>query len=186
MPVLHLAIAQFRPRKGDVNGNTKRIGEILAQAAALDSAPDVVHFAETVLSGYFVEGAVREMAITAPELAASLGAAYVAAGGSRAIDAIIGFYERHEGTLHNSAAFLSFDPAGHASVVHVHRKNFLPTYGMFDEGRRELSQTLATLAWMARMAVLPEVSSVGATLPPREPIEHARRWPTKRRSSVHP
>ena len=135
MPVLHLAIAQFRPRKGDVNGNTKRIGEILAQAAALDSAPDVVHFAETVLSGYFVEGAVREMAITAPELAASLGAAYVAAGGSRAIDAIIGFYERHEGTLHNSAAYLSFDPSGHASVVHVHRKNFLPTYGMFDEER---------------------------------------------------
>lgn len=135
MPVLRLAIAQFRPRKGDVEGNTKRIGEILAQAAALDSAPDVVHFAETVLSGYFVEGAVRETATTAPELAAALGAAYAAAGGSRAIDAVIGFYERHEGTLHNSAAFLSFDPDGHAEVVHVHRKNFLPTYGMFDEER---------------------------------------------------
>lgn len=135
MPVLRLAIAQFRPRKGDVEGNTKRIGEILAQAAALEPAPDVVHFAETVLSGYFVEGAVRETATTAPELAAALGAAYAAAGGSRAIDAIIGFYERHEGTLHNSAAFLSFDPDGHAVVVHVHRKNFLPTYGMFDEER---------------------------------------------------
>jgi len=135
MPVLHLAIAQFRPRKGDVDGNVKRIGEILAQAAALDQPPDVVHFAETVLSGYFVEGGVRETATTAPELAIVLGAAYRAAGGSQAIDAIIGFYEQHEGTLHNSAAFLSFDAFGQASVVHIHRKNFLPTYGMFDEER---------------------------------------------------
>src|SRR5262249_48168703 len=38
-------------------------------------------------------------------------------------------------TLHNSAAYLSFDAAGAAQVVHVHRKNFLPTYGMFDEER---------------------------------------------------
>lgn len=135
MPVLHLAIAQFRPRKGDVDGNVKRIGEILAQAAALDQPPDVVHFAETVLSGYFVEGGVREAATTAPELAGVLGAAYRAAGGSQAIDAIIGFYEQHEGTLHNSAAFLSLDASGQASVVHIHRKNFLPTYGMFDEER---------------------------------------------------
>ena len=135
MPVLHLAIAQFRPRKGDVDGNVRRIGEILAQAAALDQPPDVVHFAETVLSGYFVEGGVRETATTAPELAIVLGAAYRAAGGSQAIDAIIGFYEQHEGTLHNSAAFLSFDAFGQASVVHIHRKNFLPTYGMFDEER---------------------------------------------------
>src|SRR5262245_47033258 len=58
MAPLHLAIAQYRPKKGDAAANTKRIGEILAQAAALDPAADVVHFAETVLSGYFVEGAV--------------------------------------------------------------------------------------------------------------------------------
>ena len=34
MPLLHLAIAQFRPRKADVPGNLTRIGEVLAQAAA--------------------------------------------------------------------------------------------------------------------------------------------------------
>ena len=61
MAVVHLAIAQFRPRKGDVDGNIRRMGEILAQAAALDPAPHVVQFAETVPSGYFVEGAVREI-----------------------------------------------------------------------------------------------------------------------------
>jgi NAD+ synthase (glutamine-hydrolysing) len=135
MSRLHLAIAQFRPRKGDVAANTKRIGEILAQAASLEPAPDVVQFAETVLSGYFVEGAVRETATTAEKLAVALGESYRAAGGSRAIDAVIGFYEMHEGTLHNSAVYLAFDAGGSTRVVHVHRKNFLPTYGMFDEER---------------------------------------------------
>jgi NAD+ synthase (glutamine-hydrolysing) len=135
MSPVHLAIAQFRPRKGDVAANMKRLGEILAQASTLDPAPDVVQFAETVLSGYFVEGGVRETATTADKLAVALGEAYRDAGGSRAIDAIVGFYETHEGTLHNAAAYLSFDSAGAGRVVHVHRKNFLPTYGMFDEER---------------------------------------------------
>ena len=72
MAVVHLAIAQFRPRKGDVDGNIRRMGEILAQAAALDPAPHVVQFAETVPSGYFVEGAVRE---TAASGAANVGVA---------------------------------------------------------------------------------------------------------------
>jgi NAD+ synthetase len=138
MAPLHLAIAQFRPKKGDVAANTKRIGEILAQASSLEPAPDVVHFAETVLSGYFVEGGVRETATTGEKLAAALGESYRAAGGSRAIDAVVGFYETHEGSLHNAAAWLSFDAGGgntSARVVHLHRKNFLPTYGMFDEER---------------------------------------------------
>ena len=135
MSVLRLALAQFRPKKGEIAGNIARIGEILAQAAALDPAPDVVQFAETVLSGYFVEGAVRETATTAPTLATALGGAYFAAGGRRAIDTVIGFYEEHEGTLHNSSVYIALDPSGAAQVLHVHRKNFLPTYGMFDEER---------------------------------------------------
>jgi NAD+ synthetase len=135
MAVVHLAIAQFRPRKGDVDGNIRRMGEILAQAAALDPAPHVVQFAETVPSGYFVEGAVRETAASADALASAIAVAYAAAGGTRAIDTVIGFYERHEGTLYNSAAYLTLGGDGTATLVHVHRKNFLPTYGMFDEER---------------------------------------------------
>ncbi len=135
MPPLHLAIAQFRPRKGDAPANLRRVGEILAQAAALDPAPDVVQFAETVVSGYFVEGGVRELSFTTPALAAAVAASYAAAGGRRAIDTVIGYYEELDGTLHNSAAYLSLDGSGGARVVHVHRKNFLPTYGMFDEER---------------------------------------------------
>ena len=139
MPLLHLVIAQFRPRKGDLPGNLRRVGEALAQAAALDPRPHVVQFPETALSGYFVEGAVREMAMSAGDVAAAVAAAYrVAAPLAQPIDVIIGFYETHDGNLHNSVMYarVGNDGARAAAIVrHVHRKNFLPTYGMFDEER---------------------------------------------------
>jgi NAD+ synthetase len=129
MPLLHLAIAQFRPRKGDVQGNLRRVGEVLAQAVALEPRPHVVQFPETALSGYFVEGGVREMALTAEEFAAGIAAAYR----GPPIDAIVGFYEKLDGDLHNSLAYVRCG-AG-AEILHIHRKTFLPTYGLFDEER---------------------------------------------------
>src|SRR5665213_253794 len=102
MPLLHLAIAQFRPRKGDVQGNLRRMGEVLAQAAALEPRPHVVQFPETALSGYFVEGGVREVALSAEELATGLASAY----SGPPIDAVIGFYEKLDGDLHNSMAYV--------------------------------------------------------------------------------
>ena len=129
MPLLHIAIAQFRPRKGDVQGNLRRVGEVLAQAAALEPRPHVVQFPETALSGYFVEGGVREMALSAAELAAGIAAAYQ----GPPIDAVIGFYEKREGDLHNSMAYVRCGST--AEILHIHRKTFLPTYGLFDEER---------------------------------------------------
>jgi NAD+ synthetase len=129
MPLLHIAIAQFRPRKGDVQGNLRRVGEVLAQAAALEPRPHVVQFPETTLSGYFVEGGVREVAMTAAELAAGLASAY----SGPAIDAVIGFYEKFDGNLHNSMAYMRCGSA--VEILHIHRKTFLPTYGLFDEER---------------------------------------------------
>ncbi len=136
MPSLNLVIAQFRPRKGDLEGNLRRIGEVLAQASAVHPRPHVVQFPETALSGYFVEGGVRELAVSAEQLAASVGAAYkAAASGDATIDAVVGFYEKRDGNLHNSVAYLRVHGDGTTDVLHVHRKNFLPTYGMFDEER---------------------------------------------------
>ena len=56
---LTIALCQFAPRKGDTAGNLARLGRLCAQAATCDPRPQVIHFPETVLSGYFVEGAVR-------------------------------------------------------------------------------------------------------------------------------
>ncbi len=138
---LTIAICQFAPRKGDTVANLQRLGELCAQAASLDPRPQVVQFPETALSGYFVEGGVREVACTAGALANDLDDAYRTACAARgaptvAIDVVVGFYERWRDTLHNSAAYLTIGlDDGPPVLRHVHRKNFLPTYGLFDEER---------------------------------------------------
>ena len=138
---LTLAIPQFRPRKGDLQGNLDRIGALIGQAATLDPRPQVVVFAETVLSGYFLEGGVRDVALSAESLAAELEARWRASAPSGAaprgasVDVILGFYEAFEGNLHNSAACIALRPDAPAELLHVHRKNFLPTYSLFDEER---------------------------------------------------
>jgi NAD+ synthase (glutamine-hydrolysing) len=126
-----LALAQFQPRKGDYAGNLARITEFLAQAAALEPRPQLVCFPEAALSGYFLEGGVREHAVTAGRLAADLHRAY---GKGPAVDICVGFYEVWRNKLYNSAIYVSLGETI-PLVRHVHRKVFLPTYGLFDEER---------------------------------------------------
>src|SRR6266498_1231275 len=130
MPHIRLAISQFRPAKGEYDANVARIGAVITQAAQLDPKPDLVVFPETATSGYFVEGGVKELAVTAGTLARDLAAAYQ----GPAIDVAVGFYERFQNHIHNSALYVTLG-AKKPEVRHVHRKVFLPTYGMFDEER---------------------------------------------------
>src|SRR3989442_13461737 len=60
-----IAIAQIRPTKGEYAANLRRVGGVLAQLAKLDPPVDLVVFPETATSGYFVEGGVGEVAVTA-------------------------------------------------------------------------------------------------------------------------
>lgn len=138
---LTIALCQFAPRKGDTAANLARIGRLCAQAATLEPRPQVVQFPETALSGYFVEGGVREVAVTAGALAYELDDAYRTAAAAAGVtvvplDIVVGFYERWRDTLHNSAAYITLGlDDGPPVLRHVHRKNFLPTYGLFDEER---------------------------------------------------
>ena len=130
-PFVTLALVQFKPRKGDYDGNLARIGELLAQAVSLDPRPRLVCFPEAALSGYFLEGGVRELAVTAGRLAADLHRVY---GDGPPVDVCIGFYEVWRNKLYNSALYVSLGETM-PLVRHVHRKVFLPTYGLFDEER---------------------------------------------------
>ena len=134
-PLVNIAIVQFKPRKGDYAGNLDRLGAVLSQLDALEPRPHVAHLPETALTGYFVEGGVRDLARTAGALARDLQHQYVAnVGGARTLDLVVGFYEVFENTLFNSAMCVTL--GGEAPVIrHVHRKVFLPTYGLFDEER---------------------------------------------------
>ena len=133
---MKVAIVQNKPRKGDVAANMAELQAIFAQLAADVDPYDLVVFPEAALTGYFLEGAVYELAFDVESLAERLASAWRAAAGTmRApVDIVLGFYENAGGTYYNSALYLSVTQGAH-EIVHVHRKMFLPTYGVFDEER---------------------------------------------------
>ncbi len=131
--MLRIALAQFRPRKAAYRANLAQVGQVLAELAKAAEPPDLVVLPETALTGYFVEGGVKELAVSAEQLFADLAAEHQASG-LPPLDLVTGFYEIWNTRLYNSAlvARLGGPDAG---VKHVHRKIFLPTYGVFDEER---------------------------------------------------
>ena len=126
-----IACAQFAPLKADVGANLDRIAEIALQAQT--EGVDLLVLPETCTSGYFLEGGVLEASLTGQQLLKAL-QDRLCTGIERPLDLVLGFYENHEGTLHNSAAYLELSPGG-SRLVGTYRKFFLPTYGVFDEER---------------------------------------------------
>jgi NAD+ synthetase len=125
-PALRVGLVQFRPHKPRVPENLARVRE---RVASLVGDQDLLVFPEASLSGYFIEGGVVESAVSAGTVAAGLGAASPAHP-----DVVLGFYERWRDRLYNSVGH--FTPrGGRYTPLHVHRKMFLPTYGVFDEAR---------------------------------------------------
>jgi len=121
---LTISLAQFAPRLGDVAGNLARHVELARAAAAAGS--QLVVFPELSLTGYLLRDLVPEVAQSrdSPAVATLLQV-------SRELDLVVGLVEEAPGhRFHNAAAYLS------AGVVsHIHRKLYLPTYGLFQEGR---------------------------------------------------
>jgi predicted amidohydrolase len=87
---------------------------------------DLIVFPELSLTGYFLRDMVPELAMAADapplcELAKAAGDAAV----------VVGFVEESAGhRFYNAACYVQG-----GRVQHVHRKVYLPTYGLFDEGR---------------------------------------------------
>lgn len=134
-PLVHLAIAQFQPKKADYRANLERLGHLFAQVESLDARPSVLCLPETALTGYFLEGGVRDVALTAGELAADLQHVYTSrVQTADTLDVMLGFYEVWRHRLFNSAMYVTLGGEGPV-IRHVHRKVFLPTYGLFDEER---------------------------------------------------
>ncbi|MBS1718631.1 MAG: beta-ureidopropionase [Armatimonadetes bacterium] len=128
---LNIACAQTAPRKAEVARNLDEVVEIILQCES--ELVDLVVFPEASLSGYFLEGGVFEASLTGEQLTKEL-ASRLSGKLKRPIDAVIGFYEREEGSLYNSAAYFELSAEG-AFLKQTYRKFFLPTYGVFDEER---------------------------------------------------
>jgi predicted amidohydrolase len=128
---LNVAIVQMKPSKGQYRANLAFARDAFGQLA--DDAPDLVVFPEAAMTGYFLEGAVFDLSRTAGDFAADLAAQWRAVS-KAPVDLVAGFYENDGGTYYNSAMYLHVTPSGER-IVHLHRKMFLPTYGVFDEER---------------------------------------------------
>jgi NAD+ synthase (glutamine-hydrolysing) len=131
--VLRLAIAQIRPRKGAYEENLCRLGAVFREVGSWPEPPELLVAPETALTGYFLEGGVRDLAITGDQLFADLSRQHQEAG-TPPLDVALGFYEVHGNRHYNSGLYATLGGPD-AGIRHIHRKIFLPTYGVFDEER---------------------------------------------------
>src|SRR6185436_14380346 len=74
-----------------------------------------------------------DLALPAEQLFQDLARVH-AESGAPPLDISLGFYEVYRNRLYNSALYAALG-GGDAGIRHVHRKIFLPTYGVFDEER---------------------------------------------------
>jgi predicted amidohydrolase len=117
---LRVTLLQTAPHLAHVDANARDILDLARRAHA--AGTDLLVTPELSLSGYDLRDRMAEVALT-PERAAAL----LADAGA----IVAGFPERTpDGAVYNVAAHVDG-----GRVVHSHRKVFLPTYGMFDEGR---------------------------------------------------
>jgi len=123
-----IALAQHNPVVGDIEGNTARILESLAQAR--QQGAELVVFPELSILGYPPKDLLLKPKMIQDNVAAVERIAKACDG----VAAIVGF--AHQNTaptgrhLRNSAAVC----AG-GRVISIHHKSLLPTYDVFDEQR---------------------------------------------------
>jgi len=124
MQPLRIALAQIAPQLGALEANLERHRVLLAEARA--GGAGLVVFPELGLTGYLLQDLAAEVAMRLddPRLAAL-------AAETVGLSAVVSFVEESADHRLFIAAALLEDGA----VRHVHRKVFLPTYGLFDERR---------------------------------------------------
>lgn len=121
-----LALVQVQTHLGDLQANLELHLAWLEQAR--QQGADLVVFPELSLTGYLLQDLVPQVARRPHEDDPVFSVLLQA---SRQVDLVVGFVEEdRRSRFFNSVAYLS-----QGEVLHVHRKVYLPTYGMFDEGR---------------------------------------------------
>ncbi len=118
------ALAQIGPTLGNVPANLAILKKEVAKARR--KGADLLVFPELALTGYFLKDMVPEVALR--RRSALLGEI---ASLSRDVSLVVGFVEesgRH--AFYNAAGYFEG-----GKLLHLHRKVYLPTYGLFDERR---------------------------------------------------
>jgi predicted amidohydrolase len=119
-----VAIAQINPKLGDLKSNLSLHEEKIRQG--LKEKADLLLFPELSLTGYFLRDMVPNIALKLSSREVGLLKKL-----SREVAFVAGLVEESSDYLYyNTAVYFE---AG--EIKHVHRKIYLPTYGMFDEQR---------------------------------------------------
>ncbi len=121
---MKVSLVQFSSKLGEFDYNLERTVEFVEKAR--EDGASICIFPELSLTGYNVWDLAFEVAVRldSPKFSPLLEL-------SRKIDIVVGFVEESpEYIFYNSAVYLSG-----GKIKHLHRKVYLPTYGMFDEGR---------------------------------------------------
>lgn len=117
-------MAQISPRLGDVAANLDLYEAGVREAGAREV--ELVVFPELSLTGYFLRDMVPDVAVrlASPEMERLKAL-------SRDVALVAGLVlESEDHRFFNAAVYLE-----NGAVQHIHRKAYLPTYGMFDEQR---------------------------------------------------
>lgn len=126
MSTLTLALAQIKTTLGDVRANLDK--HLQYADDAVRQGAQLIIFPELSLTGYCLQDLVPMVACKPTSADPVFGPLLKA---STKIDMVVGFVDedaRHR--FYISAAYLS-----QGQVLHIHHKVYLPTYGLFDEGR---------------------------------------------------
>jgi predicted amidohydrolase len=121
---MKIALAQIKSALGGFEQNIQKHQDFIHRS--LENKADLAVFPELSLTGYTLRDLTNEVAIRLddPRLSPLLAL-------SNQIDIVLGLVEETDEFLYyNTALYLS---AG--KILHAHRKIYLPTYGMFEEGR---------------------------------------------------
>lgn len=121
---MKVGLAQMRPVLGDLARNYQLHLEWINRAK--QSQVELLLFPELSLTGYNLLDLTYDVgrSIHSEEISQLVAQ-------STGIDIVFGFVEASdEHVLYNSTVY-----ASNGKIVHIHRKVYLPTYGMFDEGR---------------------------------------------------
>jgi len=121
-----IALAQINTKLGDVPANLEKHLAIIDRAHS--SGADLLVFPELSLTGY----ALQDLTFTVANKPTAEDPVFrPLLEASQSIDLIVGFvHEDYRHRFYIAAAYLT-----RGEVIHIHHKVYLPTYGLFDEGR---------------------------------------------------
>jgi predicted amidohydrolase len=185
-----LAVAQVAPVLGDVEKNLALHEKVAGEA--ISQSINLLVFPELSLTGYFLKDQVTSVALAGEDPAFEALRRL-----SQRVAMVVGFVEEAPGhRFHNAAVYLEG-----GEIRHIHRKVYLPTYGIFDEQRylaageriRAFDTALGRMAilicedlwhpatagiaaWDGAEIILCPSASPGRGLGQAEPFQNSKTW----------